>query len=108
MKAYECMVLVDPTFNEADVEKIIVKVEEQIQKSGNVLDTTNRQGKRKLSYEIKKVNEAYYVLFNYKANTQFNVELDKSLKFTNGVLRHMIIASYVEKKKAPAKAMQAM
>ncbi len=108
MKAYECMVLVDPTFSEADVEKMIAKVEEQIQKSGNVLETTNRWGKRKLAYEIKKVNEAYYVLFNYKANTQFNVELDKTMKFTNGVLRHMIIASYVEKKKAPAKAMQAM
>lgn len=102
------MVLVDPTFSEADVEKMIAKVEEQIQKSGNVLETTNRWGKRKLAYEIKKVNEAYYVLFNYKANTQFNVELDKTMKFTNGVLRHMIIASYVEKKKAPAKAMQAM
>jgi small subunit ribosomal protein S6 len=108
MKAYECMVLVDPTFSEADIEKMIAKVEEQIQKSGNVLETTNRWGKRKLAYEIKKVNEAFYVLFNYKANTQFNVELDKTMKFTNGVMRHMIIASYVEKKKAPAKAMQAM
>ena len=102
------MVLLDPTFNETDIEKMIAKVEEQIQKSGNVLETTNRWGKRKLAYEIKKVNEAFYVLFNYKANTQFNVELDKTMKFTTGVLRHMIIASYVEKKKAPIKAMQAM
>lgn len=108
MKAYECMVLIDPTFSETDIDKLVAKVEEQIQKSGSVLDTTNRWGKRRLAYEIKKVHEAFYVLFNYKANSQFNVELDKSLKFTNGVLRHMIIASYVEKKKAPAKAMQAM
>jgi len=108
MKAYECMVLIDPTFTEADIDKIAVKVEEMIQKSGNVVESTNRWGKRRLCYEIKKVNEAYYVLFNYKANNQFNTELDKALKYMAGVIRHMIICTYVEKKKTSTKTMQAM
>lgn len=99
MKAYECIVILDPKLEEVEVDKITSKIEEMIQKGGGVLSNTSKWGKKKLAYEIKKVNEAYYVQFNYKAPFEFNKEFDKNLKFINGMIRAMIFNMPVEKKK---------
>lgn len=48
-------------------------------------------GKRKLAYPINYETEGYYVLYNYKSNTDFPAELDRVLNITEGVLRSLIV-----------------
>lgn len=104
MKAYECIILIDPRTEEAEVEKTVVKLEEYIQKNGAVLENTNRWGKRKLAYEINKINEAFYVQFNYKAVNSFNREFEKYMKFISCIFRAMTFNMHVEKKPVKAAA----
>ncbi|MEZ7891508.1 MAG: 30S ribosomal protein S6 [Candidatus Wallbacteria bacterium] len=106
MKAYECFILLDPKFDEAEVEKTVAKVEEMIQKGGCVLENITRWGKKRLAYKIDKISEAYYVIFNYKAQPSFNSELEKNLRFMNGMVRSVIFSAMTETKKA-AKPVQA-
>ncbi len=107
MKAYECIILVDPRTEEVEVDKITAKIEEYIQKNGAILEATNKWGKKRLAYEIKKITEAYYVQFNYKAGFEFNREFEKSLKFINGIIRAITFCAHVDKKPARA-AVQTM
>jgi len=99
MKAYECIVILDPKLEEVEVDKIAAKIEDMIQKGGGVLTNTNKWGKKKLAYEIDKVNEAYYVQFNFNAPFEFNKEFIKTVKFINGMIRAMVFNTPVEKKK---------
>ena len=48
-------------------------------------------GKRKLAYEIAKVNEGYYTLINFTASPELPKELDRVLRITDGIIRHMIV-----------------
>jgi small subunit ribosomal protein S6 len=97
MRAYESLVIIEPTADDAEFEKIITRVEETITNAGGVIDSTDKWGKRRLAYEIKKHNEGYYVLFNFKGTPSFVTELDKLYRFTPLVMRSMTTMAVPEK-----------
>ena len=48
-------------------------------------------GKRKLAYEITKVGEGHYTLFNFNANPELPKELNRVFRITDSVIRHIIV-----------------
>ena len=47
---------------------------------------------RKLAYPIQKKNEGYYVVIDFSADTELPKELDRRLRISDNVIRHMIIS----------------
>src|SRR3970040_945433 len=58
-------------------------------------------GRRQLTYPIQKVHKAHYVLMNIECDQETVNELEHSFKFSDAVLRHLIIKMT---KAAPAPA----
>ena len=87
MNAYEVMYIVKPVEDEA-CEAVVAKFEKLI--TANV-EKTDRWGKRRLAYEIQDLNEGIYVLVTFQADAAAVKELDRVMKITDEVLRHMII-----------------
>src|SRR5918997_6059031 len=48
-------------------------------------------GRRQLAYPIEKVHKAHYVLMNIECDNETLTELEHSFKFSDAVLRHLII-----------------
>ena len=48
-------------------------------------------GRRQLSYPIAKVHKAHYVLMNIECDNETLAELEHSFKFSDAVLRHLIV-----------------
>jgi small subunit ribosomal protein S6 len=48
-------------------------------------------GRRQLTYPIAKVHKAHYVLMNIECDNETLAELEHSFKFSDAVLRHLII-----------------
>lgn len=48
-------------------------------------------GMRKLAYPIEKKNDGYYVVAEFKANPDLPKELDRRLKISDSIIRHIII-----------------
>jgi small subunit ribosomal protein S6 len=48
-------------------------------------------GLRRLAYPILKKNEGYYVLIEFNAPPELPKELDRRLKISDDVIRHLII-----------------
>ena len=46
---------------------------------------------RKLAYPIEKKNEGFYVVVEFKGNTDLPKELDRRLRISDDVMRHIII-----------------
>jgi small subunit ribosomal protein S6 len=90
VKTYEVMYIVKPIEEEA-VETIIKKFQDLITKNGGTVEKTDRWGKKHLAYEIQDFAEGYYVIVNFKAEPAAEKELDRVMKITDEVLRHMII-----------------
>ena len=63
-----------------------------IENGGGSVDNVDVWGKRKLAYEINKVNEGFYTLVNFTASPELPKELDRVLRITDGIMRHIIVA----------------
>ena len=92
MRKYETIFIQNPAFDEDQVNAIIEKFKGIIENGGGTVDNVDFWGKRKLAYEINKVNEGYYTLVNFTADSELPEELDRVFRITDGILRHIIVA----------------
>lgn len=90
LKKYELMFILKP--NEDDVIKTTVdKFAAIITDNGGSVEKVDAWGKRRLAYEIKDFADGYYVLVDFAAEPGVVAELDRVMKITDEVLRHMIV-----------------
>jgi small subunit ribosomal protein S6 len=55
------------------------------------MDNIDDWGKRRLAYEINDLNEGYYFLANFSADPQLPKELERILRISDNVIRHIVI-----------------
>lgn len=91
MKAYELLVLLNPTLDDETRTATLDKVKEVITTDGGVVDNVDDWGKRKLAYEIGKLNEGDYVLIDFHTDPSAIAELDRVLHITDAAVRYMIV-----------------
>ena len=91
MRKYETIFILHPSFDEEAVKATIEKFQGVIENGGGKVENVDFWGKRKLAYEINKVNEGYYTLINFEANPELPKELDRVFRITDGVIRHIIV-----------------
>ncbi len=91
MNKYETVFILHPSLDEEAVKNSIEKFKGVIEQGKGVVENVDFWGKRKLAYEIKKVNDGYYVLINFNAEPELPKELDRVFRITDGVIRHLII-----------------
>lgn len=87
---YEIMFIVDPTLDDEMKEKTVETVKEIISAEGEVKNT-EIWGLRKLAYPIKKKTEGYYAVIDFQAEPTLPKELDRRLRISDNVIRHLIV-----------------
>ena len=90
MTKYEVMLILDPALEDAVKEQTVETVKGIIETEGTVgeIDTW---GMRKLAYPINKKAEGYYVVVNFEAEPTLPKELDRRLRISDSVMRHIIV-----------------
>lgn len=92
MRNYELLVILQPDLDEASIEDANNKIEGWINEAGGKIEKTDKWGKRQLAYEIRKLREGYYVLYQVNMPPTFTTELERNLRFLEPVMRHMVTA----------------
>ena len=90
-KQYEIMYIVKPTDDE-DVQNITAKFNAVINNNGGNVEKTDIWGKKRLAYELQDLTEGIYVLVTFEAAPACVKELDRVMRITDDVIRHMIIS----------------
>ncbi|MCQ2550930.1 MAG: 30S ribosomal protein S6, partial [Clostridia bacterium] len=90
MTKYEVMFIIDPTLEDATKQATIETVKEVIAADGEVGEV-KEMGMRRLAYPILKKDEGYYVVVEFMGNPSLPRELDRRLKISDNVMRHIII-----------------
>jgi ribosomal protein S6 len=90
MNNYEVMFIIEAALEEDKKEAAIEMVKEVISADGEV-GKINVWGNRKLAYPINKKNEGYYAVIEFTGSADLPKELDRRLKISDSIIRHIII-----------------
>lgn len=91
MKAYELLLLLNPSLDEESRAAVLDKLQGIITADGGVVDNVDSWGKRKLAFEIGKITEGDYSLIDFHTAPAAIAELDRVLHITDPVVRYMLI-----------------
>ena len=92
MRNYELVYVVKPNSDEEVREAILNKVKEVVATDGEIVKV-DTWGTKKLAYPIAKFTEGFYVLVNFKSAVDVPKEIDRNLKISENVIRHMIVVA---------------
>lgn len=101
ISSYETLFAINGNLAEEEAKAVEEKFVSLIRENASDV-AVDEWGKRKLAYTINYINEAYYVLVNFKSEPTFPLELERLLEINENVIRYMTTVKI--EKKARAKA----
>ncbi len=90
-RTYELIYILKPEATEQEVADLQAQVEGIVQRLGGSIEKTEPWGRRKLAYEIGKHKEGFYVLHVIQGSGELMKEIDRRLKVTEGLIRHLVV-----------------
>ncbi len=87
---------------DGQVETVITRYQEFIVKNGGEVTNSDRWGRRRLAYTIKKKNAGFYVQLLHKSPTDIVPKLEQVFKLDDDVIRHLNVV--VDKNMLKARA----
>jgi small subunit ribosomal protein S6 len=90
-RKYELVYVASPEATDEQVADLHTQVEAIVQRIGGQIEKTDNWGRRKLAYEIGRHKEGTYVLEVIQGGGDLMKEIDRRLKVTDLVIRHLIV-----------------
>ena len=90
MRHYEIVFIVHPDQSE-QVPQMVERYKGVIAQRNGTVHRLEDWGRRQLAYPLQKMHKAHYVLMNIECDNETLAELEHSFKFSDAVLRHLIV-----------------
>jgi small subunit ribosomal protein S6 len=90
-RKYELVYVVSPDATDDQVAELHTQVESIVQRMNGQLEKTDNWGRRKLAYEIGRHKEGTYVLEVINGGGDLMKEIDRRLKVTDLIIRHLVV-----------------
>ncbi len=91
MPQYELVFVVRPELEEEPLAALVNKVSQTISDLQGQVQQIEPWGKRRLAYPIKRYREGFYYLMLVELPASAVRSLDRTLRFTEDVIRHLIV-----------------
>ena len=91
MRTYELFFIVQPDLDEEGLAALTERITQVMTDNGGEVVKAVQMGRRELTYPVKRRTAGYYVLIHAKLEQTAIRELDRALKLSEDVLRHMMV-----------------
>ena len=91
MRSYELMFIVHPEVDEDGLTAVVDRVKELVERDGGEIVQAKPWGLRRLAYPIQDQWEGQYVLMHLEMDPQSVATLERSIKLTEQIIRHLIV-----------------
>jgi small subunit ribosomal protein S6 len=88
---YELIYIVSPDATEQAIAELHTQVDSIVTRLHGEMVKTENWGRRRLAYRIGKHREGTYVLEVFNGTGELTKELDRRLKVTDSVIRHLLV-----------------
>jgi len=91
LREYELMYLLSPELPEDEMTAATERVSSLITNRGGEITKVDTWGRRRLAYPIRRHMDGYYTVLRFNFEPGQTVDLDRNLRLTEQVLRHIIV-----------------
>ena len=93
MRDYELMVVLDPNLDEAAIEAMSARIQGLVTQRGGTVDNVDTWGRKRLAYPIGRFRDGFYILNRVQLPPTAATEIERALKLTESVIRHLLVRS---------------
>jgi small subunit ribosomal protein S6 len=90
-RVYEILFIADPNLGEPEVDALAAQVQGYVEKEGGRIQKVEKWGKKRLAYVVGKHREGYYVLLVIEAGGATVKEVERRIRVTDGIFRHLTV-----------------
>lgn len=90
MNKYETVILVSNKITDKKRKNVVDKIKKLISANGK-LSGIDENGLRKMAYEIRKHNEAYYYVLYFESEPSFIVELERNYRIIDEIIKFIVV-----------------
>lgn len=91
MNKYELALVLIPSLDDESKTAQTEKVQKLIARFEGTIDKVDDWGKKRLAYEIKKVNEGFFSFTTFVADAKSISEIESRLRIDENILRYLIV-----------------
>lgn len=92
MRPYEIVTIYNPGLESEEVyDAQIERFKSLVTEQGGEVVEVDKWGRRRLAYEINGLTEGYYVVMRFNAEPAIASELERVMKITDTVVRHLLV-----------------
>lgn len=91
MNNYELALVLSPKLDDEARTAEVAKIQAVLERFGAKITKVDDWGKKKLAYEIKKVNEGFYSFTSFESDASAPAEIEARMRIMENVLRYLII-----------------
>ena len=91
MNQYELAVVVSAKIEDDARAEVVDKCKALIERFGGQITNVDDWGKKKLAYEIEKMNEAFYYFIQFDAEGNTPAELESRVRILDNVIRYLCV-----------------
>ncbi len=98
-RSYEVMFIVRPDVVDEELDKLVAGFEATVTAGGGTIKNSEKLGRRKLAYTVRKFNDGNYVLLTIAADGAVVAELERRLRVTEPVIKFITVRMDEEEKR---------
>jgi small subunit ribosomal protein S6 len=98
-RVYEVMFIVRPDVADEDLDKLVAGLEQTVANGGGTVKSTEKLGRRKLAYLVRKFNDGNYVLLTIEAGGALVAEVERRLRVSEPVIKFITVRMDEEDKR---------
>ena len=98
-RTYEIMFIVRPDVEEADLDKLIEGFQKNVTDGGGEVRSTEKMGRRRLAYTVRKFNDGFYVLLTVISEGSLIAEIERRLRVSEQVIKFITVRMDEEEKR---------
>ena len=91
IRTYETVFITLPTMTDEEERAAVDAFAAIVSEGGDTFAANDRMGRRRLAYPIKKLEDGVYTRFLYDSDANVPKELDRRLRISDKVIRHMTV-----------------
>lgn len=91
LRKYETIFIVRPTIDDEAVDRCVAAVEDYIKAQGGSIISCEKKGRRRLSYEVKKMRDGFFVFLRYECKPETITPFKRMLTLNEDVIRSITV-----------------